>query len=94
MGEYTWKHFNNIGIVTTKLSYEDLQPIKDEIKEIQNNFSKYNKNNKGLGFHLQTHAAVFCLAKQIYKLNWKRSTIYFFFNHSYTLLCIIKISDR
>ena len=42
MGEYTWKHFNNIGIVTTKLSDEDLQPIKDEIKEIQNNFSKHN----------------------------------------------------
>jgi hypothetical protein len=48
MGEYTWKHFNNIGIVTTKLSDEDLQPIKDEIKEIQNNFSKHNKNNKKL----------------------------------------------
>ena len=29
---------NNIGVVTTRLTDQQLQPIKDEINKIQNNF--------------------------------------------------------
>jgi hypothetical protein len=53
MSEYTYKQFDNIGIVATKLSDEDLQPIKDEIKEIQNNFAKYDKRNKDLAGNIE-----------------------------------------
>jgi hypothetical protein len=48
-----WAQFNNIGIVATKLSDEDLQPIKDEIKEIQNNFSNYAKHNNKLAGNIE-----------------------------------------
>jgi hypothetical protein len=53
MSEYNCIQFNNIGIVTTKLSDEDLQPIKDEIKEIQNNFANYDKYNKRLAGNIE-----------------------------------------
>jgi hypothetical protein len=53
MGEYNWTQFNNIGIVTTKLNDKDLQPIKDEIKEIQNNFSNYAKYNNKLAGNIE-----------------------------------------
>ena len=48
-----WAQFNNIGIVATKLSDEDLQPIKDEINEIQNNFSGAVKFNNKLAGNIE-----------------------------------------
>jgi hypothetical protein len=53
MSEYNWKTFDNIGIITTKLSDEDLQPIKNEIKEIQNNFSNYTRHNNKLAGNIE-----------------------------------------
>jgi hypothetical protein len=53
MSEYRWTTFNNTGIITVKLSDEDLQPIKDEIKEIQNNFSSYVKANNKLAGQIE-----------------------------------------
>lgn len=53
MGKYNWAQFNNIGIITTKLSDEDLQPIKDEIKEIQNNFFTAKKANSTLAGNIE-----------------------------------------
>lgn len=43
MIEHNLIHFNSIGFGLTKLTDQQLQPIKDEINEIQNNFSNYTK---------------------------------------------------
>lgn len=38
--EYSWHTFPNLGYITAKLSESQLQPICDEINEIQKDFSK------------------------------------------------------
>ena len=40
--------FPNVGVITAILSEEDLAPLKEEILEIQNNFSQSKKNNHQL----------------------------------------------
>ena len=45
--------FNNVGFISAKLSNEALQPIKDEINEIQNNFESATKANYKLAGNIE-----------------------------------------
>lgn len=51
--DYTWNNFKNYGFVMSDLSDEKLQPIKDEINNIRNNFDSAIKYNKKLGGYIE-----------------------------------------
>lgn len=60
--------FNNIGVITTKLTDQQLQPIKDEINEIQNNFSNSVKYNDKLVGNIEHEYALIKTHKYIENL--------------------------
>ena len=53
MREYNWQQFNNFGYITYKFTDEELKPLWDEVKEIQDNFSKAITYNHQLAGHLK-----------------------------------------
>ena len=53
MGRYGWEEFDNIGVLVTQLSEDELKPIKDEIKNIQDNASLYNRANADLAGNIE-----------------------------------------
>ena len=59
---------NNIGVVTTRLTDQQLQPIKDEINEIQNNFSNSVRHNHKLVGNIEHEYALIKAHKYIENL--------------------------
>jgi hypothetical protein len=53
MNNYEWGPFSNLDIIKTKLTDEELQPIKDEIEEIKNNFDGAIKANHALAGNIE-----------------------------------------
>jgi hypothetical protein len=51
--DYNWHNFPNMGVVSTQFTEDQLKPIKDEIKKIQNNFESAEKANDVLVGHLK-----------------------------------------
>lgn len=53
MNEYHWQQFSNVGYVMTKFTENELLPVKNEIKKIQNDFSLGQPKNQELVGHIK-----------------------------------------
>ena len=53
MNVYEWKNFSNIGFLSTRLTDSELQPVKEEIEHIKNNFYIYDKYNSTLAGNIE-----------------------------------------
>jgi hypothetical protein len=51
--EYSWQNFSDIGYVHTKFTDQELAPLKEEIKFIENNFETSESFTGGLAGHLR-----------------------------------------
>jgi hypothetical protein len=56
--EYNLHNFPNIGVISSKFTDEQLQPIKNEIEIIQNNFELAKKANNQLAGHIKKEYAL------------------------------------
>jgi hypothetical protein len=76
MNNCEYEYFNNLGIVKTKLTDSELQPIKDEINEIQNNFFGSVKYNNKLAGNIEHQYQLVKTCKYIEQLIWPYTQVY------------------
>lgn len=53
VNDWSWNQFPNIGYLKSNLTDEQLEPVRSEILEIQNNFSEATPYNHGLAGNLK-----------------------------------------